>query len=131
MYDVYIKEVRSILELAVPVWHPGLTVKQKADIESIQKVAFRIILQDSYISYQLACATLGAESLGDRRTRLRQKFAVKNAKSENSMFSILVNHFNTRQGGTNVREYKCNTKRFQKSSLPFLARLLNTTKCRK
>ena len=119
------------MELAVPVWHPGLTLKQKADIESIQKVAFRIILQDSYISYQLACATLGAETLDDRRTRLCLKFAVKNAKSENPLFTIHLNHFNTRQGGTKVREYKCNTRRFQKSSLPFLARLLNTTKWRK
>ena len=25
MFDVYCKEVRSILELAVPVWHSGLT----------------------------------------------------------------------------------------------------------
>ena len=131
LYDVYVKEVRSILELAVPVWRPGLTLKQKADIESIQKVAFRIILQDSYISYQLACATLGAESLDDRQSRLCLKFAVKNAKSENPLFTIHLNHFNIRQGGTKVREYKCNSRRFQKSSLPFLARLLNTTKWRK
>ena len=51
LFDVYVKEVRSILELAVPVWHPGLTKKQSADIESIQKVAFRIILQNDYITY--------------------------------------------------------------------------------
>ena len=45
---------RFMLELAVPVWHPGLTKKKKADIESIQKVAFRIILQNDYVTYQLA-----------------------------------------------------------------------------
>ena len=119
------------MELAVPVWHPGLTLEQKSDIESIQKVAFRIIMQDSYISYQLACATLGAESLDDRLTRICQKFAVKNVKSENPMLTIPLNKLNTRQGGTKVREYRCNTKRFQKSSLPFLAKLLNSIKRRK
>ena len=45
---------RFMLELAVPVWHPGLTKKKKADIESIQKVAFRIILRNDYVTYQLA-----------------------------------------------------------------------------
>ena len=57
MFDVYIKEVRSILELAVPVWHSGLTKQQTADIERVQKVAFKIILQESYANYQLACTT--------------------------------------------------------------------------
>ena len=31
--EVYMKEVRSILELAVPAWHSGLTLKQEVDIE--------------------------------------------------------------------------------------------------
>ena len=42
--DVYLKEIRSILELAVPAWHSGLTVKQAEDIERVQKVALKIIL---------------------------------------------------------------------------------------
>ena len=40
LFDVYIKDIRSILEMAVPVWHPGLTKKQTADIESVSKVGF-------------------------------------------------------------------------------------------
>ena len=52
LYDVYTKEVRSILELAVPVWHSDLTRKQCADIERIQKVAFAIILGSKYQNYQ-------------------------------------------------------------------------------
>ena len=57
LFDVYTKEIRSILEMAVPVWHSGLTNKQTADIESIQKVAMQIILQQNYISYAFACKT--------------------------------------------------------------------------
>ena len=30
--DVYKKEIRSVLELAVPAWHSGLTLRQAADI---------------------------------------------------------------------------------------------------
>ena len=55
LYDVYTKEVRSILELAVPVWHSGLTVKQSNEIERIQNLAFKIILQENYSSYERAC----------------------------------------------------------------------------
>ena len=34
LFDVYIKEVRSVLEYAVPVWHSSLTKKEKSEIES-------------------------------------------------------------------------------------------------
>ena len=51
MYDVYTKEVRSILELAVPVWHSGLTKTQSKDIERIQRISFQIILGPKYNSY--------------------------------------------------------------------------------
>ena len=44
--DVYLKEIRSILELAVPAWHSGLTQKQEADIERVQRVAVNVILSD-------------------------------------------------------------------------------------
>ena len=35
LYDVYQKEVRSVLEYAVPVWHSGLTQKQTSEIEAL------------------------------------------------------------------------------------------------
>ena len=63
LFDVYIKEVRSILELAVPVWHSGLTKQQSADLERIQKIAFQIILQGDYLNYQQACSVLSAKTL--------------------------------------------------------------------
>ena len=44
MLDVYLKEIRSILELAVPAWHSGLTQKQSADIERVQRVAVKSYL---------------------------------------------------------------------------------------
>ena len=37
--DVYVKEIRSLLELAMPAWHSGLTCKQSVEIERVQKVA--------------------------------------------------------------------------------------------
>ena len=126
MFDVYTKEIRSILEMAVPVWHSGLTNQQTADIESIQKVAMRIILQNKYITYQLACQTFSALTLSERRTKLCTKFATKNLRNENSFFTKVGTNVQTRQKSNLVREFKCNFGRFFKSSLPYLARLLNS-----
>ena len=36
LFDIYTKEIRSILEMAVPVWNPGITKKQAVDIERVQ-----------------------------------------------------------------------------------------------
>ena len=39
LVDVYIKQIRSILEFAVAVWHPGLTGEDRLKIERVQKSA--------------------------------------------------------------------------------------------
>ena len=111
--------------MAVPVWHAGLTNKQTTDIEKVQKLAFRIILRDKYINYQLACATFSALTLAERRLQICSKFAKKNFKSENSFFSPIRKNINTRQTNILVMEFKCNTNRYEKSSLPFLDSVLN------
>ena len=69
--DVYMKEIRSLLELAVPAWHSGLTLKQVADIERVQRVALHIILSECNtwkcdISYNMVLVTLTIEPLEER-----------------------------------------------------------------
>ena len=125
MLDVYYKEVRSILEMCVPVWHPGLTIKQSNRIERIQKIAFRIILSNQYQSYCNALRMLQATTLLERRQNLCKTFAITNFKSEHSLFEIQAKVVNTRSTKNNIKQYRCNTTRFQKSSLPFLSRMLN------
>ena len=125
MLDVYSKEIRSILEMCVPVWHPGLTRKQSRNIESIQKLAFRIILSHRYISYNNALSVFGVKTLEERRVELCKNFALKNSKSEFSFFEIKEKTVNTRSSAVKVQEYKCNTARFEKTSLPYLCKLLN------
>ena len=97
MFDTYIKEIRSVLELAVPAWHSGLTQKQSEDIERIQKTAFKIILGDSYYSYEIACTILESETLKSRREKLCLKFTRKDVKSEKkTLFNVVKNPSNTR-----------------------------------
>ena len=84
MFDVYCKEIRSILEFGVPVYHPGLTKKDSYDIERIQKVAFKIILDGCYTDYIQACFYFNTSSLEKRREKLCLNFASKNQKSKKS-----------------------------------------------
>ena len=109
----------------MPVWHSGLTKQQAGDIERIQKIAFKIILGGRYVNYQLAHKMLSVQTLEMRRIKLCLKFGKKNLKSENCMFTKITTNVNTRQKSDMVKEYKCNKGRFQKSSLPYMAKLIN------
>ena len=128
LYDVYTKEIRSILELAVPVWHSSLTQKETKSIESIQKLAFKIILQADYLNYHQACKHFSALSLAERRDKLCLKFAKNNLKSDNNLFTKLAHNVNTRNTHNIVKEPFCITTRYKKSSIPYLARILNQMK---
>ena len=77
LLDFYLKEVRVHLELAVPVWHSGLTGKLSADIERVQRVAITIILGQYDIHYIQACTHLGLKPLFIRRQELCERFALK------------------------------------------------------
>ena len=126
LFDAYQKEIRSILEFAVPVWHSGLTRKQTSEIESIQKLAFRIILGTSYVSYSDGCANFETVTLEQRRQEICHHFAKKNLESNHCMFTKVDLHPGLRKRSRIVQEYKCNKRKFQRSSLPYLASLLNS-----
>ena len=115
-----------MLELAVPVWHSGLTKQESDNIERIQRIAMQIILQERYTNYAQACLTFNAQTLQQRRVKLCSTFAYRNFKSDNCLFTkINSTNMKTRQKSDLVLEYKCNFRSHQKSSLPFLAKLLN------
>ena len=126
MFDVYTKEVRTVLEFAAPVWHSSLTKKQISEIENIQKLAFRIILGTAYPGYSGACAKFGTNTLEKRRPEICYRFAKKNLNSERNLFLKSSERPGLRRRTNVVREYKCNKARFQRSSLPFLASMLNS-----
>ena len=129
--DVYVKEVRSVLELAVPAWHSGLTIKQSKDIERVQRVALYIILSDNItgkceFDYDMSLVVLGLEPLYIRREKLSLTFAKKSLKSRHSdMFEEQTRIYDTRQVKNAFSEHNSNTKRCFKSPLNYLTRLLN------
>ena len=50
--DVYMKQVWSILELAVPVWQRAITKQEIKQIERVQRCALYIILGENYSNYE-------------------------------------------------------------------------------
>ena len=47
LLDVYYKQIRSILEFAVPVWNSSITGEHIAQLERIQKTSLHVILGDN------------------------------------------------------------------------------------
>ena len=129
LLDFYFKEVRVHLELAVPVWHSGLTLRLTADIERVQRVALCIMLGQTVSHYTQTCTLLGIKPLYVRREELCIRFALKTADPESlhsDMFQLEKDgsHY-TRSPFDRYREHVCSTGRFFNSPLPYLTRLLN------
>ena len=70
MVNIYILFLRSILEQSCVVWHHSISEEEKSDIERVQKVACKIILNDRYQGYDHALSYLNLQKLTDRRTEL-------------------------------------------------------------
>ena len=58
LVDIYTKQIRSVLELAVPVWSSGITLSEQIDLERIRRSATHIILGEDFVSYKEALKTL-------------------------------------------------------------------------
>jgi len=68
---IYCSVIRSVLEYACPVWHPGLTQKQDKDIERVQKRSLKLIFPE--LTYTEALAETGLEKLSTRRENITQQ----------------------------------------------------------
>ena len=116
------------------VWHSSLTVRNRQDIERIQKVALRIITGKGYTNYKDGLKELKMETLEERRTMLSLRFAKKCLKHEKlkKMFPLKKTKHNMIK--RNKRKYqtrKIRTKRLESSAIPCMTNLLNLEESRK
>ena len=127
--NVYIKQVRSILEFSAVVWHSGLTKDNSAQIERVQKSALAIILGQNYTSYQSALQTLNLQTLSSRREVLSVKFAKKAAQHprHTTWFEPQPQTTYTRTVKLPYKPVYYRTDRFNNSPLPYLTSLLKKT----
>ena len=136
MLDVYYKQIRCVLELAVAVWTPGLTKAESTQRERVQKCALHVILGENYESYENSTKSLEVEKLSERRLKLSLNFARRCEK--NPKYSNWFHPFeapppptvNTRNDNhviipTKYTPVPFRTERYMDSPLPFLTDLLN------
>ena len=88
LVDAYKKEVRSLLELAVPVWSQGITVDRSLKIERVQKAALSAITGDYNETYDVLREKYKLQRLSTRRDQICKKFIEKNMKSESPFFKV-------------------------------------------
>ena len=132
MLDIYFKQVRSLLEMAVPVWQAGLTKEESYQIERVQRTALHIILGKSDKDYENALEQLKCERLSIRRVQLCESFAKKAVKQSQFKNWFCENTENpsisTRSKNKRAKyhEVLTRTDRYKKSPIPYLTTLLNT-----
>ena len=130
LLDTYIKQVWSVLELAVPVWHPALTVYVVGQIEWVQKSALAIILGRNYGSNRNALEILEMDTLEERRKSLCLKFALKASMHPTFKNWFKESKVSKPRESSNVPKEKyiqpyTRTGRFENSPIPYLTKLLN------
>ena len=123
---IYVLYIRSIVEQSCVVWASSLTAEEEKKIERIQKIAFRIILKERYISYENALSIANLPTLKNRRTKLCLKFALKSIQNSktNHMFPENNNKSTTRSKEKYSVPFAY-TNRFKHSAIPSMARQLN------
>ena len=133
MLDVYYKQIRCVLEMAVAVWEPGLTQAQSKQLERVQQCAYYIILGTIFTNYDAAIKSLGSQKLSDRRSALCLSFALKCEKNEKYKTWFALNEENSvpppnTRSDKSLAKYKTvptRTDRYMDSPIPYLTDILN------
>ena len=132
--DIYLTFIRSILEQSAVVWHSSLSVKNKSDLERVQKAAVRVIMGNNYSSYKNSLKDLKLDTLEKRRDFLCLKFA-KNCLNNEKMKALFplnkTKHHMKKRKVFKFQLKKIKTKRWNRSALPHMTRLLNDENQRK
>ena len=81
LYFYFIK-IRSVLESNCVAFHSLLTKENSENIERIQKIVLRIIMNEDYFDYHHACLKLDVQTLASKRVKLCLSFSLKCLESD-------------------------------------------------
>ena len=128
MFETYTQQIRSISEMACPVWNGALTQMEALALERVQKTALAIIRGVNHTTYEDALAYFNIQTLKERREALCLKFAIKAYKNPkfSNWFPTNQYNINTRRQKRALVQIRTRTSRFSKSPLPYLNELLNS-----
>ena len=118
--------MRVHIEQNIPLYMFSLSKAMKMKIEKVQKVSVYIILgNDAHIDYICNLAILDMEPLEERREKIALKFASKVLKhpQHRQIFKYKVSNYT--RSGKEVIVPKFNTARYESTTVPSLAKLIN------
>ena len=127
LVKIYKTFIRSKLEFCSVAFHSGLSKQQSNTLDRCEATCLKIILQESYISYEAACEMLGLTKLSERRLARCYRFSQQCLKHPQNQ-RIFPRNENT----NNLRSkepFKVNfgyTEAYKRSAVPFCQRLLNS-----
>jgi hypothetical protein len=130
LLNIYILFIRSCAaEYCSVVYHSRLTVDHITSLERIQKTCLKIILSESYVSYEAALEMTGLQTLSSRREKRCLDFSLNCVNHErnsrlfplNTLYSEL---HNVRQSETFLVNF-ANTETYRTSAIPYCQRMLN------
>ena len=125
---IYILYISCTLEQSCAIWHSSLTEENKADLERVQKNAFRNILKENYSSYTEALEILELETLHERRERLILKYGNQCLKLSQTkhLFPYKNKDHKMQTRANEIYEVvSAKTNRYRNSTVPYIQRLLN------
>ena len=131
LLEVLQQQIISICEVGVPYWGPMITMNESNMLERCLKTGLHIILQEKYISYENALKQTNMKTLKARRMTLITNFSKKALKSERFKNWFVPESpqekavTRSKEPMKLLKEVNCRTQRYQKSSIPFMTRLLS------
>ena len=130
------RELRSIftifilpkLTYASPAWSSSLTLTQHRQLEKVQKRAVRIILGESYVSYEEALATLDLSPLSARYEDLMRQFGEKlliHPRHRDLLPELNPPPRHTVRHHNVLKPIRATTDRYKKSPIPTIVNIIN------
>ena len=126
LVETYTLFIRSRAEYVSVAFHSSITKKQERAIERIQSTCLKVILEESYISYENALLKTGLKTLKQRREEKCLAFSLKCIKHPQlkRLFPFNGNEHSLR----NSDKFKVNfayTENYRKSTIPYCQMMLN------
>ena len=120
---------RSVLEQSCILLHKSLTLENIDDLERTQKTFAKVVLRNSYRTYEEALIKLNLSSLSERRDNFCIKFAQKGVR--NGTLSDLLRIIKKKHYIRKPERFKVDfayTERYRRSSVIQMQSMLNEDK---
>ena len=118
-----------LLEQSCILWHKSLTLENIDDLERTQKTFAKVVLRNSYRTYEDALLKLNLSSLSERRENLCRKFAQSGVR--NGTLSDLLRIVKKKHDIRKPERFKVDfayTERYRRSSVIQMQSMLNEDK---